>query len=90
MRKEGIRKRVVFRLNDREARQVFLAGSFNAWDPSGLPLRKDAMGSWKTTVALESGIYQYRFIVDGEWKKDPLSPDGRIDGFVACHSVLVL
>jgi 1,4-alpha-glucan branching enzyme len=90
MREENIKKRVVFRLNDTGAREVFLAGSFNAWDPSELPLRKDGRGAWKTTVTLESGIYQYRFVVDGEWKKDPSSPDARIDGSLACHSVLVV
>ncbi len=90
MKEEDMKKRVVFRLNETGARQVFLAGSFNAWDPSELPLRKDGRGSWETTVTLESGIYQYRFIVDGEWKKDPSSRDVRIDGSAACHSVLVV
>lgn len=90
MREENVKKRVVFRLSDTGARQVFLAGSFNAWDAFELPLRRDGRGSWKRTVTLESDIYQYRFIVDGEWKKDPSAPDVRIDGSTACHSVLVV
>ncbi len=27
------------------------------------------------TVSLKPGIYQYKFIVDGEWKVDPCNSD---------------
>lgn len=90
MREQDMKKRVVFRLNDAGACQVFLAGSFNSWDPTIRPLRKDAKGFWRTTITLERGVYQYRFIVDGEWREDPSLPDRRVDGSVACHSVLVV
>jgi hypothetical protein len=28
-------------------------------------------GLWSVAVALPSGRYQYRFVVDGEWRDDP-------------------
>lgn len=90
MREQDMKKKVVFRLNDAGACRVFLAGSFNAWDPTVLPLRKDARGYWRAAIMLERGVYQYRFVVDGEWKEDPSFPDRRVDGFIACHSVLVV
>lgn len=90
MKEVHVKKRVVFRFNDNRACQVFLAGSFNGWDPSASPLSRDLRGSWRTTVTLESGVYQYRFVVDGEWKQDPSLPGGSIDKSAACHSVLVV
>jgi 1,4-alpha-glucan branching enzyme len=70
-RSKNMKKRISFRFHNTEACRVFLAGSFNAWDPTEHPLKKDGNGLWKTTKTLDQGIYQYRFIVDGEWKVDP-------------------
>ena len=77
-------------MNDAEACRVFLAGSFNAWNPTAHPLKKDKKGLWKTSMTLDQGVYQYRFVVDGEWKVDPSFPGGRMDESIACHSVLVV
>jgi len=89
MTEKDMKKRVAFKFKDTGACQVFLAGSFNAWDPSARPLQKDADGIWKTTVMLPQGIYQYRFIVDGEWKEDPSLQNKYIDGSVSNNSVIV-
>ena len=77
-------------MNDAEAGRVFLAGSFNAWDPTAHPLKKDKRGQWKTSVTLNQGVYQYRFVVDGEWKVDPSAYGWRMDESTPCHSVLVV
>ena len=71
------KKKASFRLNAPEATMVCLAGSFNEWDPSVRPLRRDAKGAWMTTVTLAPGIYEYRFIVDGEWCDDPDASERR-------------
>ena len=34
----------------------------------------DATGTWKTQVSLLPGTYEYRFVVDGEWRDDPECP----------------
>lgn len=90
MRDNDRKKRVRFQFTDIAARQVFLAGSFNAWDPSVRPLKKNAEGLWRTTVSLEHGVYQYRFIVDGEWKEDPSFQNKLIDGSTAFNSVIIV
>jgi len=90
MREKDAKKRVTFQFNDAKASRVFLAGSFNFWDPSVQPLRKDAEGRWKTTITLLHGVYQYRFIVDGEWKEDPSSLNKQIDGSITSNSVIVV
>lgn len=83
------KKRVSFKFSDAGANQVFLAGSFNAWDPSALPLKKDSKGVWKRTLTLPRGIYRYRFIVDGEWKEDPSLRNTEISGSVGENSLIV-
>lgn len=54
-----------------EAKNVFIAGSFNQWNPSSYPLKKDRQGIWKISLPLDPGRYEYRFFVDGEWQNDP-------------------
>lgn len=56
-----------------------LLGDFNNWEfEKGIALKKQKDGSLKTTVALESGTYQYRyFLSDGRWVND-----GNADAYV--------
>ena len=49
------------------AQAVFVAGTFNAWQPIALPLKRGDAGDWNTTLDLRPGRYEYKFIVDGEW-----------------------
>jgi len=58
--------------HDDTATSVFLAGDFNNWARTGIPLSKDEKGLWLAEVEAPSpGRYQYRFIVDGErWVED--------------------
>jgi len=30
----------------------------------------DSKGVWRTSMMLEPGVYEYRYIVDGEWSND--------------------
>jgi 1,4-alpha-glucan branching enzyme len=53
------------------ARSVRLVGDFTNWDEGAIDLKKQPSGIWKTTVALDPGTHEYRFIVDGEWCDDP-------------------
>lgn len=54
-----------------EARDVFLAGSFNGWDPRVHPMQRDSVGDWSLELALPPGEHRYRLIVDGVWCDDP-------------------
>ncbi len=62
-----------FMLYEPHAREVFIAGCFNEWNPAATPLQKDASGTWFCMVDLEPGRHEYRFVVDGEWRDDPLN-----------------
>jgi 1,4-alpha-glucan branching enzyme len=71
------KKRAAFKLDASEARGVFLAGSFNEWNPSDRALKRDKKGVWTTTMMLAPGAYEYRFVVDGEWRDDPKAAERR-------------
>jgi len=53
-----------------QANEVFVAGSFNQWNPTELKLSK-TNGRWKIPYVLGPGIYTYKFVVDGKWFIDP-------------------
>lgn len=65
-------KLVDFRYNAPSANRVYIAGTFNNWNPTSHPLKKDWTGMWKTSLKLSGGRYEYKYIVDGNWQSDPL------------------
>jgi 1,4-alpha-glucan branching enzyme len=72
MAKQKITKqKVTFSYNAPDAQTVSVAGDFTSWDQAPVSLKKDKSGRWKKTVSLATGRYEYRLIVDGEWKNDP-------------------
>ena len=64
------KKRVQFNFEAPDAQSVMVTGTFSGWQQP-TPLKKDKKGLWKTTLTLEPGRHEYRFLVDGEWRDDP-------------------
>jgi 1,4-alpha-glucan branching enzyme len=65
-------------------KKIFLAGSFNDWQPSDakfLMKDDDGDGIWSITVKLAPGSYQYKYVIDGKWTQDPYGPEEAADGF---------
>jgi hypothetical protein len=65
-------------------KKIFLAGSFNEWNPSNaqyLMKDDDGDGVWSITVKLAPGTYQYKYVIDGKWTQDPYGPAEAADGF---------
>ena len=65
------RKRVVFSLDDPNAKEVILMGDFNHWNPAKHPMKKNKNGIWEKYLFLPTGTYEYKFQVDGDWYNDP-------------------
>jgi 1,4-alpha-glucan branching enzyme len=65
------RKKVTFSLEAPAAGKVILTGDFNNWNPRAHPMKNDGTGMWRRTVMLEPGKYEYKFLIDGDWKIDP-------------------
>lgn len=65
------KRRVLFKLEAPEARDVVLCASVSRWDGRTRRLKRDRKGTWKTTLMLEPGSYEYHYVVDGERHIDP-------------------
>ena len=69
---------VTFRYRPKiKAEAVYLAGTFNNWQPNGLKMDgPDAEGTYTTKVKLKAGAHEYKFVIDGTvWRNDPGNPD---------------
>ncbi|MDB6029890.1 MAG: hypothetical protein JWM16_228 [Verrucomicrobiales bacterium] len=76
-------KKETFSYNDAQAQSVSLVGNFTDWEQNAVPLKKQKNGAWKATVPLEPGVYEYRFLVDGEWHNDQECQNRRLNSFGA-------
>jgi chromosome partitioning protein len=87
-------REVAIRFTDRQAGDVRIAGDFNGWVPDkgvrSVIEAEEGSRVWTKILHLPPGTYQYRYVVDGEWREDPSntktapSPTGRV------NSVLVV
>ena len=86
--KEG---KVVFTFKtDIKANAVFVAGNFNNWSTSAMPMQF-VDGVWQIAVALEPGSYQYKFVINGTtWKEDPEAPSYVDDGYGGRNGAFVV
>ena len=76
---DGKKCTVVFTVNPEAASgatKVYLAGDFNSWDPTSIPMKKDPNGSFSVKKQLETNKeFQFRYCLDGntwinDWKAD--------------------
>ncbi len=69
------RREVVVRFRDAQAADVQIAGDFNGWIPDrDVQSHIETQGIdrvWTKVMLLPPGTYQYRYVVDGEWRVDP-------------------
>ena len=72
-------REVVVRYRDAEAGEVRIAGDFNGWIPDkGVRSIIESEGEtriWTKILQLPPGTYHYRYVVDGEWSRDPNNAD---------------
>jgi len=75
----GSSQEVVIRFRDAGASDVRIAGDFNGWVPDkGVRslIESDGLNRvWTKVLRLPPGTYQYRYVVDGEWREDPENPN---------------
>ncbi|MCL1921654.1 MAG: glycogen-binding domain-containing protein [Kiritimatiellaeota bacterium] len=65
-------KRVAFSVRAKEGSKVFLAGSFNDWNPTAKEMvDKAGDGTFAASVNLPAGTHEYKFVIDGIWCADP-------------------
>lgn len=84
------KKRVSFSYAGPAAQSVLLAGDFTGWQQAALSLKRDKNGVWKKAVFLAPGRYEYRFVVDGEWRDDPACASRQANQFGGENCVLIV
>lgn len=65
---------ILLTYEDEKAEEVSLVGSFNGWDEESNIMKRIAPYKWVTTITLEPGRYEYKYVVDGLWVPDPDNP----------------
>lgn len=81
-------KKHMIAVNIPAAKSVVITGDFCHWAPTGQPLHRDHNGGWSTTLLLPPGRYEYRLLVDGEWRDDPSCTERVPNGFGTENCVL--
>ena len=73
--KADAKKRVTFTFHAPDAGQVCVAGTFNGWDPRARVLKRNTAGVWSAVITLAPGVYEYRYVIDGNWVDDPAAQE---------------
>lgn len=84
------KQKVTFSYAAPEATSVLLAGDFTGWQQAPLAMKKDRKGVWKKSISLPAGRYEYRLLVDGEWRDDPQCPNRQPNQFGGQNCVCIV
>lgn len=79
---------VRFKFTHPTAVNVFIAGTFNDWEPKAELMHSSGDGDWWGELPLVPGEYEYSFIVDGEWVADPLACENQANPFGGRNSIV--
>lgn len=81
-------RKATFSFESDNAREVFLLGDFNNWDPAAHPMDNNGNGIWEKTVMIPPGKHEYKFLADGQWTEDPRNALACPNRFGTYNSVL--
>ena len=83
--------RVTFSVRAEIGSKVFLAGSFNDWDPTAKQMEdKKGTGEYTCCMNLPKGKYEYKFVIDGVWVADGECPDWVQNDMGSMNSVKIV
>jgi 1,4-alpha-glucan branching enzyme len=83
-------KNVTFQFITDPGKDVFIAGTFNAWQPGKTRLTENSAGEYSVTLQLPGGRHEYKFVVDDVWHTDPLNPETIPNDCGSMNSVIVV
>ena len=73
-----------------EARsEIYVAGSFNNWDDKANKLRK-SKDKYATSIVLQKGSYEYKFVINGVWCVDPNCDDWQPNSMGTINSIITV
>ena len=84
-------KAVTFTVRADVGSRVFIAGSFNEWNPTAKEMvDKKGDGVYTVDLALAAGSYEYKYVVNGVWCADPLNKNVVQNQLGTFNSVIVV
>ncbi len=81
-------KEVEFTFCASGAKKICIAGTFNAWNTKSMPMKKGKDGTWRVTIKLPLGRYEYKYFVDGVWAENPPGADMAPNSFGTYNCVI--
>ena len=85
------RRRVRFEVDAEPGCSVYVAGTFNAWNPRRKKLAEsDRPGNYAATMLLPRGRHEYKFVINGTWCVDPQCREWTPNDQGSLNSVLVV
>jgi 1,4-alpha-glucan branching enzyme len=89
--KKTVGRKVSFQVTAEPGSEVFVAGTFNNWDPRQHRMKDNpGSGHCKTTLVLPPGRHEYKFVVNGEWRVDPDCPEWAPNDQGSLNSVITV
>ena len=82
-------KLVKFQIQTEPDCEVYVAGSFNAWDPKANKLRK-VKDMHTISLTLSKGRYEYKFVINGVWCVDPNCTEWQPNSMGSINSLLTV
>jgi 1,4-alpha-glucan branching enzyme len=83
------KKRVKFQVKTGQVGEVYVAGTFNDWQPNRNKLTYRS-GAYSTSLLLMPGKYEYKFVIDGAWCIDPECADWVANDLGSLNSVMAV
>jgi 1,4-alpha-glucan branching enzyme len=83
-------KRVTFSFQADPGRKIFVAGSFNGWQPDKTRLKDNGKGKYSLALQLPAGRHEYKFVVEDNWCADPQNPEATPNDCGSTNSVIVV
>jgi chromosome partitioning protein len=71
-----------------EAKEVYVASDFNAWQLDENSRMSQENGTWTKKLRLWPGRYHYRFVIDGRWTEDTNNPDKEMNPYGEMDSLI--
>lgn len=84
------RQEVEFTFSAPGAGQVCLAGKFNNWSTSSLPMKKGKDGIWRIKLRLPEGKHEYKYFVDNAWVQDVPGCDAVPNAFGTSNCIITV
>lgn len=85
----GGARTVQFEMVAEPGSQVFVAGTFNGWNPAANPLKDNpGSGHFKATLEVPPGRHEYKFVVNGVWCVDPQCAEWNPNSLGSLNSVI--